>query len=277
MACFVLPAVSVSSRPQLQQEPLIAIRASTAATGAFARQPAARSSEFFGRQTRAFKFACRTSVRQLFEFYAPTLPCRCQSDEAPVKEFADKYKSEDPQERSAAIRGTRAYPGRLAIPMLLQAAKDVDAACRFQAVSSIASFGQVEGLDEAAVAMALEDSLFNEPDATIQAAAADAIGALKLARCFPALQDKLLQSADWSVRTAIVAALGELKDPRGYDLIVSALRGATDEADIWVKLAAIVALGELGDKRAVELLEPLVEDEDFQVSMRARQALDALQ
>ena len=129
------------------------------------------------------------------------------------------------------------------------------------------------GVDHKPESLALlRDRLFNDPEPDVQAAAADAIGGLKLTEAYDDL-DKLYHStSEWLIQFSIVAALGELGEPRGFDLLSEALN--TDNN--LLQTAAIGALGELGDGRAISLLIPFATNEDWQMRYRLVQALGRL-
>jgi len=57
----------------------------------------------------------------------------------------------------------------------------------------------------------------------VKAAAADAIGGLKLTAAYDDLVAVYQQSCDWLIQFSIVAALGELGEPRGFELSKSPL------------------------------------------------------
>lgn len=106
----------------------------------------------------------------------------------------------------------------------------------------------------------------------MQAAAADALGALKLTEAYEDIQWLYHQTSEWLVQFSIIAALGEMGDPRSFDLLQEALNSETS----LVQTAAISSLGELGDARAVSLLIPFATNSDWQIRFRVAQALSRL-
>jgi HEAT repeat protein len=142
---------------------------------------------------------------------------------------------------------------------------DSNARVRYGAVSQLATLGH-QDLTRAGILLRerLRDS---EPD--VQAAAADAIAALKLKDAFEDLQALYTSSSEWLVKFSIVAALGELGDRRCFDLLADAL----NSGDELLQTVAVGALGELGDDRAVPLLLPLTTHPDWQIRYRAMQGL----
>ena len=140
---------------------------------------------------------------------------------------------------------------------------------RYAAVSQLDTLGQNN--KETSIAV-LRDRLFNDPEPDVQAAAADAIGGLKLVEAFEDLANTYHNTSEWLVQFSIIAALGELGDPRGFDLLTEALHSDNN----LLQTAAIGSLGELGDTRAVSLLSAFVDNEDWQIRYRLAQAMGRL-
>jgi len=103
----------------------------------------------------------------------------------------------------------------------------------------------------------------------VKAAAADAIGALKLTSAFDHLAHAYRHTNDWLMQFSVIAALGELGDVRGFELLANALSNNPNDL---VRIAAIGALGELGDPRSLDLLLPLMDNPDWQIRHRLAQA-----
>ncbi|HAC64253.1 MAG TPA: phycocyanin alpha phycocyanobilin lyase, partial [Cyanothece sp. UBA12306] len=140
---------------------------------------------------------------------------------------------------------------------------------RYAAVSQLDPLGK-QDLDLAL--SLLRDRLLNDSELDVKAAAADVIGGLKLKDAYEDLQQVYEQSSDWVLQMTIVAALGELGDPRGFNLLQTALTAKNG----LVKTAAISALGELGNPQAIPLLISFIDDEDWQIRYRLAQALGHL-
>jgi len=140
---------------------------------------------------------------------------------------------------------------------------------RYAAVSQLDTLGRQ---DLAATLTMLRDRLLNDKEPDVQAAAADALGALKLTEAYEDLLQLYRQTSEWIVQFSIIAALGELGDPRSFELLQEALNSNTS----LVQLAAICSFGELGDVRAVPLLIPFATNPDWQVRYRIVQALSNL-
>lgn len=174
--------------------------------------------------------------------------------------------SEDFGQRLSAVNQLRQLDPAVAFEMIQPVLVDRNVRVRYAAVSQISTLGRQN--PQIALEL-LRRCLLEDPEGDVQAAAADSLGALGLTEAFDDLQALYERSSEWLVKFSIVAALGELGDPRGFELLESALRSENE----LVKTAAIGALGELGDERAVPLLVPYVTDPDWQVRHRVTQAL----
>ena len=87
---------------------------------------------------------------------------------------------------------------------------------RYAAVSQLATLGSQ---DLAESLIILRDRLVNDPESDVQAAAADAIGALKLTDAVEDLQNLYDTTPEWPVQFSIITALAELGDPYGLKLL----------------------------------------------------------
>ena len=156
-----------------------------------------------------------------------------------------------------------------AFRLILPLVKDMNTRVRYAAVSQL----DVLGTENLELALELlRDRLFNDPEPDVQAAAADAIGGLKLTEAYDDLAKAYHQTSEWLVQFSIIATLGELGEPRGFELLEEALNSDMN----LLQTAAIGSLGELGDQRAVELLIPFANHEDWQIRYRLVQALGRL-
>ncbi len=174
--------------------------------------------------------------------------------------------SDDFGDRLRAVNQIRTLDTVLAFELLQAAAGDTNTRVRYAAVSQLAN---LEGCDADALLPMLRNILVNDPEPDVQAAAADALGALKLTAAFVDLKTAYETSSEWLVQFSIIAALGELGDPRGFELLQSAL-GSENELMV---TAAIGSLGELKDERALPLLLGYVDADDWQIRHRVVQAL----
>ncbi len=151
-------------------------------------------------------------------------------------------------------------------PLLQDPLYDNNARVRYAAVSQLDTLGDQ---DLAASLEVLKDRLHNDPEYDVRAAAADAIGALKLTEAFPDLEAVYHDTTEWLLQFSIIAALGELGDPRALPLLALALQSPVE----LVQTAAIGAIGELKLPAGIDLLRPIMTSSDWQVRYRLAQAL----
>lgn len=177
--------------------------------------------------------------------------------------------SEDYGDRLSGINQLRQLEPKEAFPLIEPLVNDTNVRVRYAAVSQLSSLGEVDR--EKSLAL-LRDRLHNESEADVQAAAADALGGLKLTEALDDLVQLYHQTEEWLVEFSIIACLGEMGDPRAYEVLIEALNSENN----LVKTVAIGSLGELGESKAVAALKPFVNDSDWQVRSRLVQALSRL-
>jgi HEAT repeat protein len=174
--------------------------------------------------------------------------------------------SSDLGDRLSGVNQARELDPAIAYDLIVTACKDDNPRVRYAAFSQMDTLGnqhRQQTLD------LLRDALLNDPETDVQAAAADALGGLKLTEAYEDLQSVYETTPEWLLQFSIIAALGEMGDPRSFDLLAKAI-----QSDITlVSTAAIGSLGELGDPRAVPILLDYVESDDWQVRHRVTQAL----
>lgn len=174
-------------------------------------------------------------------------------------------KSENFGDRIKAINFLRNIDPALAFNLIQPLCDDPNTRVRYAAVSQIATLGEQ---DKPTAYTVLTASL-GDPEPDVQAAAADALGALKLTDALDDLTELYETTSEWLVQMSVVACLGEMGDTRAFDLLQSALK----QDNSLVSVSAIGALGELKDERAVPLLLSYANDPDWQVRHRIAQAL----
>lgn len=177
--------------------------------------------------------------------------------------------SEDFGERIRGLNQLRQIEPKTAFTMIQPMITDDNTRVRYAAVSQLDTLGKI---DKDTALKLLRDRLFNDPEADVQAAAADAIGGLKLVEAFEDLANVYHDTSEWLVQFSIIAALGELGDPRGFNLLEEAIHSDNN----LLQTAAIGSMGELGDSRAIPLLITFVDHEDWQIRYRLVQALGRL-
>jgi HEAT repeat protein len=178
----------------------------------------------------------------------------------------DLIKSEHKGDRITALNLVRALEPAIGFGYIKQLVTDQNTRVRYAAVSQLATIGSI---DLAESLIILRDRLVNDSEPDVQAAAADAIGALKLTDAFDDLQHLYETTPEWLVQFSIVAALGELGDPRGLKLLETALTNET----VLVQTAAIGSIGELGDPNGVASILPFMTNPDWQIRYQLARAL----
>jgi HEAT repeat protein len=174
--------------------------------------------------------------------------------------------SENKGDRITALNLIREIEPSIAFGYIKQLVTDDNTRVRYAAVSQLATLGFQDLTESLTI---LRDRLVNDPEPDVQAAAADAIGALKLTDAFEDLQNLYETTPEWLVQFSIVAALGELGDPRGLKLLQTALNNET----ALIQTAAIGAIGELGDPSGVESIIPFVTHPDWQIRYQLARSL----
>jgi HEAT repeat protein len=183
--------------------------------------------------------------------------------------IAQALQSEDLGDRLSAVNQLRTLPSAVAFELLKTAIGDGNARVRYAAVSQMSSLGHEDREQSLEI---LLNRLYTDGEMDVKAAAADAIGALKLTEAYPDLESCYNQTNDWLLQMSIVATLGELGDPRAFEL----LKDALSSPEGLVQGAAIGSLGELKNPEAVAWLQPFATHEDWQIRYRVAQALGNL-
>lgn len=177
--------------------------------------------------------------------------------------------SEDFGQRISGVNQLRQLEPSVAFELIQPMITDENTRVRYAAVSQMDTLGSQ---DLQATLTILRDRLINDSEPDVQAAAADALGALKLTEAFEDMQQLYHRTSEWLVQLSIIATLGELGDPRSFELLEEALNSDTS----LIQTTAISSFGELGDARAVPLLIPFTENPDWQIRYRVVQALGRL-
>ena len=181
----------------------------------------------------------------------------------------DLLNSENFGERIRGLNQLRQIDKETAFNLVQPMITDENTRVRYAAVSQLDTLGTVD--KDVSLEM-LRDRLFNDPEPDVQAAAADAIGGLKLVEAYDDLAKVYRDTSEWLVQFSIIAALGELGDPRGFTLLKEALHSNNN----LLQTAAIGSMGELGNDEAIPLLAEFADHEDWQIRYRLVQALGRL-
>jgi len=192
--------------------------------------------------------------------------------------------SDDYGDRLSGVNQLRYLASEIAFEMLQPVINDSNARVRYSAVSQLDILGRQN--PDLALTI-LRDRLLHDPEADVKAAAADAIGGLKLTAAYDDLVAVYQQSCDWLIQFSIVAALGELGEPRGFELLEIALNSDNElvktaavslvplaNDDDWqLRYRLAQALGRLGGEDAIAVLTQLTSDKSAQVAQEARNNL----
>ena len=171
--------------------------------------------------------------------------------------------------RIRGINQLRLLDQDIAFTLVQPLVTDPNARVRYAAVSLL----DILGSQDLGISLEiLRDRLFNDSEVDVKAAAADAMGGLKLQEAFADLQKVYHQTSDWLIQMSIVATLGELGHPKSFELLSEALSSSNE----LIVTAAISSLGELGDLRALPLLVPMIDHPDWQVRYRLTQSIHSL-
>lgn len=177
--------------------------------------------------------------------------------------------SEDYGDRLKGINQLRGLDPAVAWPLIAPLATDSNTRVRYAAISQFDPLGRQ---DLPAALTILRDRLFNDTEADVQGAAADAIGGLGLKEAYGDLAAMYDRTNEWLLQVSIVAALGELGEPQAFELLKKAVQSDVD----LVVATAISALGELKNPEGVDLIAPFVQNPDWQIRHRTAQALGRL-
>ena len=177
--------------------------------------------------------------------------------------------SEELGDRLRGVNQLRQIDPQKAFELIQIPIKDKNTRVRYAAVSQMSSLGEQNLTISEEV---LRDCLLNDPEPDVQAAAADALGALKITQAFEELQQVYQNTPEWLVKVSIVAAIGEMGEPKALSLLEDALKSDNE----LIQTMAISALGELGNLAAIPLLKPFAVHSDWQIRYRLVQALHRL-
>ena len=182
------------------------------------------------------------------------------------EQIKQQLASDDLGQRLRAVNLLREIDPAVAFELIQTVISDSSARVRYAAISQFSTLGTQD--KETALTL-LRGALYHDPEADVQAAAADSIGALQLVEAYDDLATAYNNTSEWIVQMSIVACLGELGVSRGFELLQQALQSENN----LVALTAIGALGELKDPRGIPLLLAFEKNDDWQVRHRLAQAL----
>jgi HEAT repeat protein len=173
--------------------------------------------------------------------------------------------STDFGDRLRGVNQLRELDRAVAFEMVQPIVQDSNVRVRYAAMSQLSSLGH----ENPSRTLEMLRVGIKDPEADVQAAAADCMGALHLVEAYPELKQLYISTSDWIVQMSIVATLGELGEPLAIEILESAINSGTE----LLIVSAIGALGELKDERAIAILEPFAQNSDSQIRYRVAQAL----
>ena len=173
--------------------------------------------------------------------------------------------STDFGDRLRGVNQLRELDRAVSFEMVQPIVQDSNVRVRYAAMSQLSSLGH----ENPTRTLEMLRVGIKDPEADVQAAAADCIGALHLVEAYPELKQLYISTSDWIVQMSIVATLGELGEPLAIEILESAINSGTE----LLIVSAIGALGELKDERAIAILEPFAQNPDSQIRYRVAQAL----
>lgn len=173
--------------------------------------------------------------------------------------------STDFGDRLRGVNQLRELDRAIAFEMIQPIVQDANVRVRYAAMSQLSTLGH----ENPTRTLEMLRVGIKDPEADVQAAAADCIGALHLVEAYSELRQLYISTSDWIVQMSIVATLGELGEPMAIEILESAINSGTE----LLIVSAIGALGELKDERAIAILEPFAQNPDSQIRYRVAQAL----
>ncbi|MEZ6123830.1 MAG: HEAT repeat domain-containing protein [Planctomycetaceae bacterium] len=171
---------------------------------------------------------------------------------------------DDLQLKYRAISALRRLKNPKAAGMLAPILNEHDEKSRRLAVEAVGYLGQKN------VVPRLRELLKSDPEESVRAAAARALGELKDRESIRLLEESLYDSR--SVRSQAIIALGQIGDKSSLPAILAQLRDQAPE----VRYHACNALGDMGEASAVSSLVKLLDDHEPMVKRAADSALEKL-
>ncbi|HEY9668302.1 MAG TPA: HEAT repeat domain-containing protein, partial [Coleofasciculaceae cyanobacterium] len=113
--------------------------------------------------------------------------------------------SEDFGQRISGVNQLRQLEPAIAFELIQPVVTDTNTRVRYAAVSQLDTLGTQDL--QASLTM-LRDRLLNDEEPDVQAAAADALGALKLTEAYEDMEQLYRRTPEWLVQFSIVATLG---------------------------------------------------------------------
>ena len=173
--------------------------------------------------------------------------------------------SESQGDRIRGVNQLRELDKSIAYQLVQTPIQDKNTRVRYAAVSLMDTLGDVDLVKSLEILRnCLQDAEYD-----VQAAAADALGGLKLKESLPELIDLYHKTEEWLLKLSIVAALGSMEDLRALPLFAESLESSVE----LIKMTTVQAIGDLCDPAGVDLLAKVVAEPDTQIRFRVAEAL----
>jgi HEAT repeat protein len=170
---------------------------------------------------------------------------------------------EHPRARHNAVHALGKIGDAQAVPNLMAATQDADAAVRLKSVYSLGQISDTRAIES--LILRLDDPVQN-----VQWTAREVLESFG-ERALPGLI-RALNTESAQVRELSASLLGDIADNSAVDPLIA----AADTDDWHVKVAVVEALGTIGDGRALPLVERLTGDADSRVRAIANAVLKTL-
>lgn len=168
-------------------------------------------------------------------------------------------------DRIRGVNQLRELDKSIAYELVQAPIQDSNTRVRYAAVSLMDTIGDVDLVKTLAILRnCLQDAEYD-----VKAAAADALGGLKLKESLPELIDLYHETEEWLLKLSIVAALGSMQDQRAMILFAEALDSTVE----LIKMTTVQAIGDTCDPAGVDLLAKVVAEPDTQIRFRVAEAL----
>jgi HEAT repeat protein len=168
-------------------------------------------------------------------------------------------------DRIRGVNQLRELDKSIAYGLVQAPIQDKNTRVRYAAVSLMDTIGDVDLVKSLTILRnCLQDAEYD-----VKAAAADALGGLKLKEALPELILLYHETEEWLLKLSIVAALGSMQDQRAMALFAEAL-----ESDVeLIRMTTVQAIGDMGDPTGVDLLVKVIAEPDTQIRFRVAEAL----
>ncbi|GJQ09582.1 hypothetical protein GpartN1_g1373.t1 [Galdieria partita] len=192
----------------------------------------------------------------------------------------DSQSSPSTREKLSILQELTFYPTLLKVPFFLECTRldgpcEKDELLRSQAVYSLAIFIK-QGICNKECVNAILYSLNSDPDSSVRASAASALGFIREKNNVQALIHSTLEDGDWLVKMSCINSLGALKDSRAIPVLLALLKkfpANVPSRDSFIIQSLIGALAELESVDAVPYLVQFRESPDEMLRFQLAESL----